>query len=219
MEETVKAVPQNTTVIICCAGMGTRLGIGATKALVDICGEPLIIKQLKLLEKYDDIRIVAGYQAERLIHTVLNYRKDIMFAFNYQYETTGVADSMRKALVGAREYVIIQDGDTLQHPIDFASFLACDHECIALTDMTSEEPVKAVVKDGNVIKLSKSEGTVQWPGMAKVLKNRLIGQSQHVYDVLNEIMPMKSLNLRTREIDTPEDYEQAIDWFSSGYSL
>ena len=33
----------DVTVIICCAGMGTRLGIGTTKALVDVGGEPLII--------------------------------------------------------------------------------------------------------------------------------------------------------------------------------
>lgn len=40
----------DVTVIICCAGMGTRLGIGTTKALVDVGGEPLIIRQLKLLD-------------------------------------------------------------------------------------------------------------------------------------------------------------------------
>ena len=48
----------NTTVIICCAGMGTRLGIGTTKALVNICGKPLILHQLELLKDYKDIRIV-----------------------------------------------------------------------------------------------------------------------------------------------------------------
>lgn len=37
---------KDITVIICCAGMGTRLGIGTTKALVDIAGEPLIIREL-----------------------------------------------------------------------------------------------------------------------------------------------------------------------------
>ena len=57
MVDSRNATPNNTSIIICCAGMGTRLGIGSTKALVDICGEPLILRQLKLLEDYDDIRI------------------------------------------------------------------------------------------------------------------------------------------------------------------
>lgn len=45
------------TIIISCAGMGTRLGIGSTKALVNINGKPLIIHQLEQLKEYDDIRI------------------------------------------------------------------------------------------------------------------------------------------------------------------
>ena len=55
------------TVIICCAGMGTRLGIGSTKALITIDGVPLIIQILKLLKDYTDIRIVVGYQADKVI--------------------------------------------------------------------------------------------------------------------------------------------------------
>lgn len=80
---------KNTTVIICCAGMGTRLGIGTTKALVDIGGEPLIIRQLKLLDAFDDIRVVVGFDAERVINVVKEYRKDIMFVCNYEYEHIG----------------------------------------------------------------------------------------------------------------------------------
>lgn len=53
--------PNNTTVIICCAGIRTRLGIGTTKALVDICGEPLIISLLESQHEYDDIRVVLGF--------------------------------------------------------------------------------------------------------------------------------------------------------------
>ena len=51
MHEISGATPQNTSVVICCAGMGTRLGIRTTKALVDICGAPLIIRQLQLLKE------------------------------------------------------------------------------------------------------------------------------------------------------------------------
>ncbi len=58
------------TIVISCAGMGTRLGIGTTKALVSVDGKPLIIRQLELLGDYDDIRIVVGYQMEKVIETV-----------------------------------------------------------------------------------------------------------------------------------------------------
>lgn len=107
------------TVIICCAGMGTRLGIGTTKALVDISGKPLIIRQLEQLTEYDDIRIVVGFDAERVIQTVKEYRQDIMFVFNYDYEHTGTADSLRCALLGANDVIIALDGDIVLNAHDF----------------------------------------------------------------------------------------------------
>ena len=61
----------DTTVIICCAGMGTRLGIGTTKALMHIDGKPLIIHQLEALKDYSDVRVVVGYQANKVIELIL----------------------------------------------------------------------------------------------------------------------------------------------------
>lgn len=102
------------TIIISCAGMGTRLGIGSTKALIDINGKPLIIRQLELLKDYNDICIVVGYQADRVIETVSEYRNDIRFAFNHDYKTTGTAASFLKGLLGAKEYNIPIDVDTIK---------------------------------------------------------------------------------------------------------
>ena len=207
---------KNTTVVICCAGMGTRLGIGTTKALVDICGVPLILRQLEMLKDYDDIRIVVGYMAEKVIETVLEYRKDIMFVFNYEYEKTGVADSLRNALVAAREYILVLDGDTIENKEDFNSFLKYPNECIAISDISSEEPVMAHIVDGMVTKLSKETGDYQWPGIAKIHINRITDNSSHVYEVINKVLPIESYFIRMREIDTPEDYENAIIWYKDG---
>lgn len=207
---------KNTSVIICCAGMGTRLGIATTKALVDVCGEPLIIRQLKLLETFDDIRIVIGFQAERLIEVVNGYRKDIMYVFNYDYAKTGVADSLRKALVGCRDYIISLDGDTLFNAEDFSSFLTSNYECIPISTGKSAEPVLATVSDGMVTGLSKNEGTYQWPGMSKMRKERYGGISPHVYEMITQSLPLRTVIMRTREIDTPEDYDRAIEWFENG---
>ena len=87
---------ENTTVIISCAGMGTRLGIGMPKALVNVDGKPLIIRQLEMLQDCSDVRIIVGFQADKVIETVKSFRKDVMFAFNYDYRTTGTAASFSK---------------------------------------------------------------------------------------------------------------------------
>ena len=208
---------RQTTVIICAAGMGTRLGIGSTKALVDIDGLPLIIRQLEMLKEFNDVRIVVGFQAEKIIKKVNEYRKDIMFVFNYQYRTTGVADSLRKGLLYANENIISIDGDILANPEDFNNFLAFDDECLGISQINSAEPIKALVKEHKVFSLSKYEGNMQWPGIAKIKKSRVQGSSSsHVYDVLNEALPLPACYMRTREIDTQEDYDQALEWFKKG---
>ena len=99
----------NKTVIISCAGMGKRLGIGCTKALVEVCGKPIIVRTLEQLKDVQDIRVVVGYQAEKVIELVKSIRDDVMFVFNNQYRETGTAGSVSLALDGAKEYVLTID--------------------------------------------------------------------------------------------------------------
>ena len=101
-------MPVSKTIVISCAGMGTRLGIGSTKALIDIDGKPLIIRQLELLKDFDDIRIVVGYQMEKVIEVVNSYRKDILFVFNHDYRNTGTGGSFSRAIKHAAELVGIE---------------------------------------------------------------------------------------------------------------
>lgn len=208
--------PDETTVVICCAGMGTRLGIGTTKALLDINGTPLIIRQLEQLKEFDDIRIVVGFQAERLIQVVKEYRRDIVFAFNYDYESTGVVDSLQKGLLASRKYVISMDGDVLTNPDDFKAFTQFRGECLAVSKITSDEPVKVHIKEGYVTLLSKDSGNMQWPGIVKIQLEKLWNDSSHVYELLNKQLPLKAFNIRSRTIDTQDDYDKAVEWFGRG---
>ena len=53
-----------------CAGEGRRLGLGSTKALVSIHGEPLIAWHLRMLRHVRDVVVVVGYQAEAVVDAV-----------------------------------------------------------------------------------------------------------------------------------------------------
>lgn len=209
---------KNITVIICCAGMGTRLGIGTTKALVDIDGKPLIIRQLELLNEFDDVRVVVGFDAEKVIEVVKGYRKDVMFVCNYEYEHSGPADSLKKALLCSRKYIITLDGDTIINPNDFKKFIDYSEECIAITDNASFETVSAFVNNGMIENLSKGQGNTQWSGICKVQANKLYGEFSNTYNILSQHLPMKAFNLRLKEINTPYDYDEAIKWFKKGMS-
>ncbi len=207
---------EDTSVVICCAGMGTRLGIGSTKALVNICGKSLIVRQLELLKDFSDIRIVVGYQADKVIGVVNAIRKDVMFAFNYNFANTGVAESLKIGSLNARKYILYMDGDLLVDPEDFYKFANYQGETIAVAKQTSDEPVMLNYSNGVVTEFSE-RGNLEWPGLAKIRSSNIKGGFEHVYDLIQSLLPLPGIEIKTREIDTQDDYERAIIWVKNGY--
>ena len=207
----------NKTVIISCAGMGTRLGIGSTKALVDICGKPMIIRQLEMLDEVEDVRIVVGYQAQKVIDVAKEYRKDITFCFNYNYKTTGTAASFSKALLCAKELVVSLDGDLLVNPEDMKAFISDDEEKIGGCTPGTDDPVLMQLNEKKeVIAFSREKGDLEWTGLSQTRTKRLTPDDRHLYFMLEPLLPLKAQVIRTKEIDTFNDYEKAIAWFSNG---
>lgn len=209
---------RDISVVICCAGMGTRLGIGSTKALLDIDGKPLIIRQLEQLDECDDIRIVVGYQADKVIDVARSYRQDLMFVFNYQYETTGVGNSLYKGLLGARKYVIVMDGDVLVNPNDFKKFINHPDECICFSKSHSVNQIYLNINNEHIVHSFLCKRTYyEWSGIAKIETKKLIIEEKHVYQMLEKLLPMQGMQIRSRDIDTVDDYENALEWIKSGY--
>ena len=208
----------NKTIIISCAGMGTRLGIGMTKALIDIDGKPLIIRQLEQLKDCSDVRIVVGYQAEKVMEIVKAYRDDIMFCFNHDYKITGTAASFSKGLVGAREWVVAFDGDLLVKPSDLKAFLKLNEECVGGCDPTTDNPVLMEINEnGEIIEFSREHGQLEWTGLALLKRDRLIPADKHVYMMIEPLMPIKVMHIDTKEVDTINDYKNAVEWVKNGY--
>lgn len=206
----------STTVVICCAGMGTRLGIGLPKTLVSINEKPLIVYLLELLDNFSDVRIVVGFQAEKIINIVKEYRKDITFVFNYDYETTGPAASLSKALIGANKKIISIGGDILINREDFEKINNMD-ECIAYSDITSSSPTLIEIKDGKAINIGGG-GQFEWQGILKIDKNKLIKGNDYIFEMVKPNFPIEGLYVRSREIDSQEDYDNAIIFYNNEFS-
>ena len=202
----------DTTVVICCAGMGTRLGIGTTKALLHIGGKPLIIHQLENLDSYNDVRVVVGYQADKVIETVNAYRKDVMFCFNNEYQTTSPSISRVKGAINSKKYILSVDGDVLVNPYDFRQMLEINGEYLAVSKKHSEEPDLVTVNNGNAEYFSES-GNFEWSSIVKIKSEDLIKNNGEV----ENIFPVPAFLIRTRDIDTQDDYDNAIKWFQNGY--
>lgn len=209
------------TVVISCAGMGSRLGLGTTKALIEVDGLPLVIRHLQYLDNEKDIRIVVGFQAEKVINTVLKYRKDVLFVFNHEYHTTGTGASVYLASKYANDYVLSLDGDMLIHPEDMKKIMKCEYEFVGGNDVKSEDPwlLQTFMQDGKemVSSFSRNEGSHEWNGVTQIRSDKISEGKGHVFQLLEPNLPIEYMNIRTREIDTIADYENAVEWVRNGY--
>ena len=208
----------NKTIIISCAGMGKRLGMEIPKALVEIDGKPLIVRNLELLKDCDDVRVVVGYKAEKVIETVKKVRKDVTFVFNHDYMNNGTGASVSLAAKYANEYIITIDGDLLIHPDDMRKILDCPSEFIGVCKPSTDNPVLTRIDNNMVTEFSYEDGTYEWTGVSKFKSNNLVPGDKHVFHLLEPFLPMNYLFLRTKEIDTPNDYDNAVRWVKNNYS-
>ena len=209
------------TVIISCAGMGNRLGLGTTKALVEVEGKPLIMHHLEKLKDESDIRVVVGYQAEKVINVVRKYRKDVVFVFNHNYRETGTGASVALASQYANEYILSLDGDLIIHPDDMKKILECDHEFVSGGIPDTDEPwmLQTYKDDGKefVSAFSKNIGNYEWNGITQMKSAKIKNGQGHVFQLIDPYLPIPFLELRTREIDTVNDYERAVEWVRNNF--
>lgn len=204
------------TIIINCAGMGTRLGFGHTKALLEIGGKPLIYHHLDAVANFEDVRVVVGYDSQELIKVCLKKRKKLIFVFNHEYATTGTLASLSKGAMFGKEMILSLDGDLLVNPSHLKKFLATDTEAIGYTTAYSDEPVYMATNNNNgklyATRLSRIKSEYEWTGITQIRRQNLRAGTAHMYPMLNKNMPMLALKTEAREIDTPRDLISAMSW-------
>ena len=205
------------SVVISCAGIGSRLGLGLTKALVQINGNSLISWQLKLFKDVKDVRIVIGFQGGEIIEEVRKYRDDIIFCYNHRYFETKTGASYYLGARHANHETLEWDGDLLVHPDDVKKLLATSGEFICYADKTSDDAVFVQTNEnGDVLCFSREQGDYEWTGPACMNKQHLIYSTQNVFNMFEPYCPMKGIMVRAYDIDTYNDYirvsEITKDW-------
>lgn len=205
------------SVVISCAGIGSRLGLGLTKALVQINGGSLISWQLKLFEKVEDLRLVIGFQAGEIIDEVRRLRDDVIFCYNHRYFETKTGASYYLGARHANPETLEWDGDLLVHPDDVKMLLQTPGEFICYGDITSEDTVCVRVdEDGSVLSFSREGGDYEWTGPACMHKKHLTYCSQNVFNMFEPFCPMRGIKVRAYDIDTYNDFirvsEITKDW-------
>lgn len=195
------------SVVISCAGIGSRLGLGLTKALVEINGQPLISWQLKLFKDVKDVRIVIGFQGGEIIQEVRKHRNDVIFCYNHRYFETKTGASYYLGARHANHFTLEWDGDLLVHPDDVKKLLSTQGEYICYADKTSDDAVFVQTNErGEVLCFSREHGDYEWTGPACMSKQHLMYSTQNVFNMFEPFCPMRGIKVRAYDIDTYNDY-------------
>ena len=200
------------SIVISCAGIGSRLGLGQTKALIKINNKSLIAWQLEMFKDVEDIRIVVGYQANDVIEEVLKFRDDVVFIYNHRYFETKTGASCYLGALHAGEYVLEWDGDLLVHPDDTKKILASEGEFICYANRESEDAIFVRTNEkGEVLAFDRNNGDHEWTGPVCIKREKLNYTSEHVYNQLEPHLPMRGMKVRAFDIDTYQDYTNVTE--------
>lgn len=203
------------SVILSCAGVGARLGLGQTKALIKMEEKPLIHYQLDHLESVEDIRVVVGFQAQEVVKTVLEKRRDIVFVYNHDYFHTKTGASYYLGARHGNEYAVAWDGDLLVHPKDVGRCLNYDGEFIGCSDIVSDDPVFVKLDGDKVIGFSRKNGDFEWIGPACLSREKIKFSSGNVFNQFESYLPLPMIKINARDIDTYDDYLRAKKFINS----
>lgn len=207
-----------STIVLACAGFGSRLGLNSTKALINFEGKPHIHWQLLGFAGMTDIRVVVGFQAGKVIETALETRRDLIFALNHDYFSTGTGQSLYLGARFANEYVIAWDGDLIVHRGDLKGCLTSPGEYLGVSDAVSDDAVfVSLSADGKqVTGFSRTERSgFEWCGPAKLRQKEIQNVRGNVFDGLISRLPLPAKRIRAFDIDTPNDYNYAKEHFRS----
>jgi len=212
-------MPITQHAVIAVAGLGSRLGLGKPKSLVEVAGRTILDYQLELLRDVPDVRLVVGYLEQEVISHAFSIRRDLTIVRNPAYRTTTTQHSYWLGSRYLSEPCIYLDGDIIFEPNSFNNFLsiaAGRHPLIAVTAAKTDQAVFAEV-DRNcqepffrTLAFSREVQTPwEWANLACLSPEMLQEDGGSVFSRLERFLPLSSLPVVCFEIDTAADLARA----------
>jgi choline kinase len=159
-----------------------------------------------------------GFQAGKVIEAALETRRDLIFALNHDYFSTGTGQSLYLGARFANEFVIAWDGDLIVHRDDMERCLNTPGEYLGVSKAVSDDTVFVALSadESEVTAFSRTVPTpYEWSGPAKLRQSEIRDVRGNVFDGLIERLPLPANVIRAFDIDTPNDYTYAKEHFRS----
>ncbi|MDP1579783.1 MAG: NTP transferase domain-containing protein [Candidatus Didemnitutus sp.] len=209
-------------VVIAAAGLGSRLGHGKPKCLVEVAGRSILEWQLDLMRDVPDVRVVVGYLEHEVIEAAFKIRGDVTIVRNPAYRTTTTQQSY---WLGARyltEPCVYLDGDIIFDRESFQSFLrsaVTQTPLIGVTQAKTEHAVFAATEaigdeaTLNVTGFSRTERSLwEWANVACLPPGLLEENGRDVFSRLALHTPLRAQAVVCCEVDTESDLSQAREF-------
>lgn len=203
--------------VICAAGLGSRLGRGLPKALINITDDKKIIDfQMDMVENIDEISIVVGYKHEKIEDYLKNINRDVNIILNEGYANNSTCYSIYLATRDSNKPYISIDGDLLINKDEFNKFTETfnGETLLGITPAKTEDGVYAILnEDMEIISFQRSPKTpYEWANIACISKPVEIKKDEpYVFPQFEKYLPLKSFLIENCfEVDTPGDLKVAI---------
>lgn len=210
-------MPAPESVVIAAAGMGSRLGHGIPKCLVEVGGRTLIEGQLDVLSEIPDIRIVVGYMEQAVIDAVSRVSRNVIFVRNPEFRSTTTQDSYTMGALGLDHQCLFLDADIVFDPVSLNAFLAvsaCHPMLIGVTAAKTDNAVYAVTRaaprgDMEVISFSLEASRYEWANIVSAPAGTFSRGRGAVFEALQTMLPAAAKEIVSFEIDTEQDLRRA----------
>lgn len=213
-------MPSIEHAVIAAAGIGSRLGHGIPKCLVEIAGRTLIANQLALLAGVPDIRVVVGYREEAVMDHVRSSNTDVIFVRNPHFRETTTQDSYAMAAKGLRGSCLFMDADILFDEMSFHQFaaFALRHTlAVGITVAKTDNAVFAETRLGQngdleITSFSTNRATFEWANVVYAPADAFFEGRGAVFETLETLLPAPAKEIISYEVDTEGDLMRAQEF-------
>lgn len=212
--------------VIACAGLGSRLGLGLPKCLIEIGGRTILSRLIESLQtKVDRIHVVVGYREELVIEHCARHHRDVVIVRNPMYRDTNTAYSLRLGSIGFKSKVLYVDGDLIIDDRSLSRFISRGEGLNLLVGITQAKSSQAVfVSTSGIGEEAVVRGFHRKPTSGQEWANIFIGAPEvlaqgtgYVYECLEPHLPVAAQEVDLFEVDTPEDLAGAkACWATTG---
>ncbi|MEQ1602948.1 MAG: NTP transferase domain-containing protein [Methylophilaceae bacterium] len=201
--------------VIAAAGLGSRLGLGKPKCLIEIGGMTILEHQLKLLDDIEDVRVVVGFEEELVIDLIHSLRHETIIVRNPGYRTTTTLHSYVMGAAYLDEDCLFLDGDILFQPSSLKNFLSkCipDETLVGITPAKTKDAVfTSINSDKQITAFSRTKlSPYEWANIVWIHPKFFSEPCTAVFERLNYYLPLNTELIISNEIDTTEDMLIAI---------